>query len=169
MKKFGLIFIFCLVGYSLFAQSPLGIRGKEWNEQEGYAIVNGKNNHYWLYSIESFCEYHKWDKKIVGRNTRDRLSILDTALQKWVESNGWTIDYENVQLYDPNDNLAVSVKNLMASRGTEFGITNTDSVYMDVSVTIVTENAKEAALIINYWNFMKVDYYRTWVYPLLKF
>jgi hypothetical protein len=94
---------------------------------------------------------------------------LHTDLQKWVESGGWTIDYENAWLLDPNNNLAVSVKNLMASRGKGFGILNLNSVFMDVSVTIITRNAKEATLIINYWNFMKEDYYRTWGYPLIKY
>jgi TolB-like protein len=150
-------------------QNPLGSRGKEWNEQDGYAIVNGENYHYWLYSTEFFCTYHNWNEKIIGRSTNDRLSILHTALQKWVESDGWIIDYENAWLSDPNNNLAVSVKNLMASRGKVFGILNLDSVYMDVSVTIVTKNIKEATLIINYWNFMKEDYYRTWGYPLIKY
>jgi hypothetical protein len=150
-------------------QSPLGNRGKEWNEQDGYTIVNGENYHYWLYSTEFFCEYHKWNKNIIGLSTNDQLSILLTALHNWVESDGWTIDYGNAWLSDPNRNLAVSVKRLMASRGQDFGILNLDSVFMDVSVTIVTRNTKEATLIINYWNFMKEDYYKTWGYPLIKY
>jgi hypothetical protein len=149
-------------------KNPLGDRGKEWNEQDAYAIVNGENYHYWLYSTEFFCEYHKWDEKIIGKSTTDRLNILHTALQNWVESDGWTIDYGNVWLSDPNRDIALSVKNLMVSRGQNFGILNLDSVFMDVSVSIVTKNTKEATLIINYWNFMKEDYYKTWGYPLIK-
>jgi hypothetical protein len=153
----------------VYAQSPLGSRGREWNEQDGYAIVNGKNNHYWLYSIESFCEYHNWNEKIIGKSRNDRLNILLTSLLQWVERQGWTVDYDNAWLSDPNNNLALSVKRLMASRGQDFGIVNTDSIFMDVSVAIVTDSAQKATLIINYWNFMKDDYYKTWGYPLLKF
>jgi TolB-like protein len=151
------------------AQSPLGNRGIEWNENDGYAIVNGNNYHYWLYSIEAFCDYHHWDKKIIGQSTDDRLYTLRSALFKWVERQGWTIDYDNAWLSDPNNNLALSVKRLMASRGQGNNILDTNQKFTDVSATIVTENDKEAILIINYWNFMKEDYWKTWGYPLLKF
>jgi hypothetical protein len=79
-------------------QSPLGNRGIEWGEQDGYAIVNGNNYHYWLYSTDYFCDYHNWDRKFIGSSVDDRLNILRTALLQWVERDGWTIDYEKAWL-----------------------------------------------------------------------
>ena len=76
MKK-----VFCILAFLfnftiiLWAQSPLGNRGQEWNEQDGYAIVNGRNNHYWLYSIEYFGKYHKYNEKIIGKTFTDRLNL----------------------------------------------------------------------------------------------
>ena len=153
----------------LHSQSPLGNRGREWMEQDGYAIVNGVNYHYWLYSLEYYGDYHKWNKKIVGESFNDVLAILQTEMFRWVERQGWTIDYDNYWVSHPNNNLASSVKMLMASRSQNFGILNRNSKYMDVSVTIVVENSRRATLIINNWNFMKEDSYTTWGYPLVKF
>ena len=154
----------------LHAQSPLGNRGREWNEQDGYAIVNNQRNHYWLYSIEYFCKYHNWDKRIIGNNTNDRLYILRSLLFRWVEKQGWTIDYDNAWFSDPLDNnLPFSVKMLMYSRGTGDNFLDSNTIFMDVSVTIVTHNTKKATLQINYWNFMQNDSYTTWGFPLIKF
>ena len=170
MKK-----VFCIIAFLinftiiLWAQNPLGNRGQEWNEQDGYAIVNGNNYHYWLYSTEFFSKYHNYNYNIIGKTTNDRLNLLHSSLLQWVEKQGWTIDYDNIHLFDPNNNLALSVKRLMALRGQDFGILNTNSIYMDVSVTVIIQDTKNATLTINYWNFMKEDYYKTWVYPLLKF
>jgi hypothetical protein len=167
--KICMVFLLFNLTVFLHAQSPLGNRGREWNEQDGYAIVNGENYHYWLYSTEYFCNYHKWDRNIIGSNTDDQLHILRAFLFRWVERQGWTIDYDNAWLYDPNENLALSVKRLMASRGTGNNILDLNTIFMDVSTTIMTINPREVTLIINYWNFMKQDYYKTWSYHLIKF
>jgi len=170
MKKyFYSVILLVILSLNLYAQSPLGSRGIEWNEQDGYAIVNGKNYHYWLYSMEYFCDYHNWDRRIIGKSSDDRLGLLHTALLQWVEKQGWTVDYDNVLFRAPNNDLALSVKNLMLSRSKNFGILDINSKYMDVSVTIETYSTREAALYINYWNFMKENYYETWIYHLIKF
>jgi len=169
MKKLSMFFLVCFLSYNIFAQTPLGNRGREWEEQDGYAIVNNQNYHYWLYSTDYFGRYHKWDKKIIGNDTEHQLHILRSALFQWVERQGWTIDYDNARLFDPNGSLALSVKSLMASRGRGYNFLDPNTTFMDISVTVVTEDTKKATLIINYWNYMKEDYYKTWAYPLLKF
>ena len=168
-KKIIVVAILINLSMILHAQSPLGNRGREWYEQDGYAIVNNQNYHYWLYSTEYFCNYHNWNRTVIGGDLDAQIHILRSALFQWVERQGWTIDYDNSRLFDPNKNLALSVKILMASRGTGSNFFDMNTIFMDISVTIVTDNAKKARLIINYWNFMKEDYYKTWVYPLIKF
>jgi hypothetical protein len=164
VKKFFLAIIIFNFAIILHAQSPLGSRGWELDEQDGYAIVNGKNYHYWLYNIWYYLEsgpgQHN-DKKY-----NDVFYDLISDLHRWVERQGWVIDYENEVFYDTSDTLALSVKRLMSSRsrsGRPFDLA------CEVSVTLDIKSEMEANLIINKWNSMKENMYGTWVYPLIKF
>jgi hypothetical protein len=147
----------------LHAQTPLGNRGREYDEQDGYAIVDGKNYHYWLYNIWYYLESANGKEKKYD----DCLYEIIADLHRWVERQGWTIDYENVVLFDPNNSLALSVKRLMQSRGRR--TTGIFDQACEVSVTLVTENEQKAFLYVTNWNSMKENHYKTWVYPLLKF
>jgi hypothetical protein len=162
IKKISLVVILFNLTIILYAQSPLGNLGRKYDEQDGYAILNGNNYHYWLYNIYYYLDSDNRDKKI---NYDDCLYEIISGLHRWAERQGWTIDYDNVVIYDPNNNLATSVKRLMQSRGRSGGLGQA----CEVSVTLVTENEKKASLVINNWNSMKENYYITWVYPLLKF
>jgi TolB-like protein len=142
-------------------QTPLGNRGKEYDEQDGYAIIDSKNYHYWLYNIWYYLESANGK----GKKYDECLYEIISDLHRWVEGQGWTIDYENAVIFDPNNGLALSVKRLMQSRGRTTGIFGQAC---EVSVALVTENEKKALLYINNWNSMKENYYKTWVYPLLK-
>jgi hypothetical protein len=122
---------------------------QSWHEQNGYAMVSGRRVHYWLYDTIS---YH-------GGNADN---IYNRYLPYWVEKMGYVIDYDNIEIYDPNPDLASSVRALMQQRG------------CDVSVTIMTGpigpiNGPDVDyLIINEW-FKSKGVYKTTIYPLLLF
>ena len=122
--------------------------GDKWSaaasycEQDGWAIVQGKKVHYWLYNTEA---YHDGD---IERLEKD-------VIPQWVEDMGYVIDYDNVKEYLPNDNLANSVKALMKQRN------------CDVSVTLINTDNWPHYVVINtyFWMF---DGYSTTVYPLYQ-
>jgi hypothetical protein len=116
-----------------------------WKEQDGYAIVSGRKLHYWLY--DSYT-YHDGD-------TRE---IHNRIIPAWVEKMGYVIDYDNIQEFNPNNNLASSVKTLMAQRG------------CDVSLTLVTKDLGFGPydyIIINEYSKNKGIYWSI-LYPLYK-
>jgi len=129
-----------------FAQHELP---KSWREQSGTAMIDGRRCYYWLYDTVS---YH-------GGKADE---IYNDFLPHWVEKLGYTIDYDNIVVYDPNPNLASSVKALMQQRG------------CDVSITISTGPIGPTPsydidyLIVNEW-FKSRGVYKTTVYPLLLF
>lgn len=155
MKKFGLFFVLCIIGYSVYAQSPLGNRTwtedpynikhnglsvSEWfRETSGRAIVSNKILTYWLYDT-----YYK------NNGSGDELY---RAFIDYVEDLGWTIDYETIEDVSPNPDLAESVKGLMSSRG------------CDMSFTLVKISDEYAYYVVN--NFDKsTGRYSTRIYEL---
>jgi hypothetical protein len=145
-KKIYMVFFLLGLSAALYAQSPLSSvnrDGSSWEEQEGYAIVNGTRLHYWLYNT---YEYHEGDA-----------SGLFPLFHQWAEKLGWVIDYENTQISSPNTSLAQSVKMLMAARN------------CDISVTLFESNGR-TVLIINNWDWSQTgdDAYSTLIFPLLK-
>lgn len=122
---------------------------QSWCEQSGYAMVNGRRLFYWLYDTIS---YHG------GKAD----AIYNRYLPFWVEELGYVIDYDNIEVTDPNSRLASSVKALMQQRGA------------DVSVTITTGPVGHTPkydidyLIVNEW-FPSRGVYKTTIYPLLFF
>ncbi len=84
-----------------------------YREQDGYALVLGRKLHYWLYDT---ITYHDGDAS----------DIYDRIVPGWVEGMGYVIDFDHIEVYNPNTGLANSVKALMKRRGA------------DVSVALVT-------------------------------
>lgn len=114
-------------------------------EQDGWAIVQGKKLHYWLYDT-----YTYWD----GYGE----SIINQYVPAWIERMGYVIDFDNIQKSFPNNNLAASVKALMKQRG------------CDVSVTLCTKQnygANVDFVVINNYDRSK-DMYWTIIYNLVK-
>lgn len=94
--------------------SPLSVleskqEHESWCETEGYAIVLGRNLHYWLYS--SYV-YHDGDIS----------EIIFDIVPKWFQSMGYFVveDYKTVS---PNNDLAESVKQLMDEKVCDVSIT----------------------------------------------
>ena len=155
MKKFLLVLVFCFIGYSLFAQSPLedrewtedpynikhnGLSVSQWfRESSGRAIVQDRILTYWLYDT-----YYK-NNGYGGE--------LYQAFIEYVEGLGWTIDYESIRDVNPNPDLADSVKSMMRNRN------------YDVSFTLVKINDDYAYYVVN--NFDKsTGIYSTRIYYL---
>ena len=121
---------------------------QSWREQSGYAMVNNRRLFFWLYDTIS---YH-------GGNADQ---IYNRYLPDWVEGMGYTINYDDIRVYDPNPDLASSIKALMQQRGA------------DVGVTIVTGPIGPPQydidyLIVNEWSPSR-KVYKTTIYPLLLF
>jgi hypothetical protein len=122
-----------------FAKSQVS---QTWLEQDGYAMVQGRKIHYWLYNTVS---YH-------NGNADD---IYNRYIPKWVEDMKYVIDYDNIEKYDPNPNLATSVQALMQQRG------------CDVSVALIRDQPGYDYIVINEW-FKSRGVYKTVVYPLFN-
>ena len=112
-----------------------------YNEQDGYALVQGRKLHYWLY--DSLTNH--------GGNTE---IIYNKIIPHWVEKMGYVIDYDNIYVYNPNPNLATSVQALMKQRNS------------DVSVALITDGNPHYAVINEYLNSKGV--YKTTVYYLYR-
>jgi hypothetical protein len=115
---------------------------ESWREQEGVALVQGIKRNYWLYDSYS---YHD--------GSADDIYFL--IIPAWIENMGYVIDYDNIQFFNPNSDLASSVKLLMSQRG------------CDISFTLVTDIGSYHYVIIN--NFDKdTGIYDSILYPLYK-
>lgn len=110
-------------------------------EQDGYAIVQGYKLHYWLYDT---ITYHDGDAS----------DIYNNIIPRWVEQLGYVIDFGNIEVYNPNTDLASSVKALMTQRG------------CDVSVALIATVDYEYVVINEY--FAKWRQYKTTIYYLYK-
>ena len=171
MKKNILILIFCLIGLLCFAQedgtSPMyywrytemiKLNGKyfhgskadgfnntfadSYREQDGYALVSGHKLHYWLYDTITYYNGNASD-------------IYDRVIPNWVEWLGYVIDFDNIEVYNPNTDLANSVRALMKQRG------------CGISVTLVTDNSNYHYVVINEYLTNKKQY-KTTIYYLYK-
>jgi hypothetical protein len=115
---------------------------ESYREQDGYAIVQGGKLHYWLYDTVS---YHDGDAD----------EIYNQYIPRWIEKMGYVIDFDNIHVYNPNPNLASSVRALMRQRG------------CDISVALVTDNLAYDYVVINEW-FKSKGTYKTTIYPFYK-
>ena len=88
---------------------------ESWREQEGFALVSGQKIQYWLYDSYS---YHNGKADV----------IYNRIVPLWVERMGYVIDFDNIKEFNPNPDIASSVKALMTQRGA------------DVSVTLITNS-----------------------------
>lgn len=117
----------------------------QYQEQDGYALVEGKKLHYWLYDSISNKSYHGGDTAI----------IYNKIIPNWVENMGYVIDYDNIKIYEPNNNLATSVRTLMKQRGA------------DISVALVTNQNYTDYVVINEY-FPSKNHYKTTIYYLYR-
>jgi hypothetical protein len=113
-----------------------------YREQDGYALVQKRKLHYWLYDT---ITYHN------GKSE----TIYNRVIPSWVEEMGYVIDFDHIEIYDPNSNLASSVKALMKQRD------------CDVSVALVTDNPNYDYVVINEY-FKSKETYKTTIYYLYK-
>lgn len=112
---------------------------ESFREQEGWAMVNGEKVRYWLY--DTFT-YHDGDSHL----------IYDRYVPYWVEQKGYVIDFDNIQVINPNKDLPSSVKALMKQRGCDVGI-------------VLVEGDETKYVVIN--EYMKgSDTYKTTIYYL---
>ena len=147
MKKNLIILLFCLgVVFGLYAQEdeyllegPSHVAG--YYKQDGYALVAGKKQHYWLYNT---YRKHKGDGSY----------LLDQVFPRWVEKLGYVIDFDNIRKVSPNTSLDSSVKALMEQRG------------CDVSVTLWQEKSGDTLIVNNY--DAENNTYWSIFYPLVK-
>lgn len=117
-----------------------------YREQDGYALVLGRKLHYWLYDTYS---YHDGDGRIIAAE----------AVPRWVEKMGYVIDFDNIKIYNPNTNLANSVKVLMRQRGCDVSValcTRENGLSTDTDYVVINDYDKDK------------DIYRTMIYYLYK-
>ena len=112
-----------------------------YREQDGYAIVLGRRLHYWLYDTQT---YHGGDT----------FEICNHIVPHWVERLGYDIDFDNIEVSQPNIRLVSSVKALMAQRGCDVSMALVDNV--DYMYVVVNEH------------LAKWRQYKTTIYYLYK-
>lgn len=124
MKKKSLIlsiFLLTLCSVLLFAEEPPIASGgindiglyriaNSYSEQDGYALVDGRKLHYWLYDT-------------VAAKNGDSSEIYNKFIPRWVESMGYVIDFDNIRVINNNTALANSVRALMKQRGANVSVT----------------------------------------------
>jgi hypothetical protein len=115
---------------------------ESWKEQEGVAIVQGIKRNYWLYDSYSYHDGSADD-------------IYFFIIPAWIENMGYVIDYDNIEIFNPNLDLASSVKILMSQKG------------CDISFTLVTDIGSYHYVIINNFN-RDTGIYDSIIYPLYK-
>jgi hypothetical protein len=113
---------------------------ESYREQDGYALVQGRRLHYWLYDTVS---YHDGNAD----------EIYNRFIPHWVEKMGYVIDFDNIRVVNPNPQLASSVRALMQQRG------------CDVSAALVVANP--SYVVINEY-FKSKGTYKTTIYYLYK-
>ena len=110
-------------------------------EQDGYAIVQGRTLHYWLYNT-------------VANHNGDASGIYNEIIPRWAEKMGYVVDYDNIRVTNPNTALATSVRTLMQQRNS------------DISVALVTDESRPYIVINEY--FASKNNYKTTIYYLYK-
>lgn len=115
-----------------------------YKEQDGWALVDGRKLHYWLY--DSYT-YHDGNDSY----------IFNKYIPYWVENMGYVIDFDNIKKYNPSQKVASSVKALMNQRN------------CDVSVALVTDDwrAGNHYVVINSYSRAKQIYITT-IMPLIQ-
>jgi hypothetical protein len=147
MKKiFCMLVFFLLAVVSIFAQSKGPLHGK-YSETSSTAEVDGQLK-YWLYKLPSDMAFD------------DIVAELCEYLENEIplgKDKGWPIYWDNVEEWNPNPNLASSVKAMMKR------------LKRDVSVTIIRYTNSSTALppegmVINYYD-SSTDTYSTIYFP----
>jgi hypothetical protein len=113
-----------------------------YREQDGYALVLGRKYHYWLYDTITYHDGSATD-------------IYNKVVPTWAERMGYVVDYDNIEVSNPNPMLATSVRTLMSQRG------------CDVSVALVTDNPNYDYIVINEYLNSK-DVYKTTIYYIYR-
>ena len=77
------------------------------NQQEGFAFIEGEGKvHFWLYKISQN-----------ENNMPVAAFFLRNYLPKWIENLGYVIDFENIKMIKPNNEVPASIKGLLQLRG----------------------------------------------------
>lgn len=120
-----------------------------FKEQDGWAYVDGTALHYWLYDTLTYW----YDDNLEW--------LICICIPKWIEDNGFVIDFDNCGYNPNNTKLAFSVKALMEQRD------------CDVSVTWLHEfdrsdanKTSEYSVIINIYG-LEDHSYSLLVYPVI--
>lgn len=118
---------------------PAVLNGKEftsvsdsYNEQSGWAVVNGLNTQFWLYDT---ITYHNGKAK----------DIYDKYIPYWVEELGFIIDYDNIKIERPF-NPPNSIKKLMQQRKCDTAVAR----FIDGVVIIEFLNSKNIYKLTTY-------------------
>ncbi|GHT86802.1 hypothetical protein FACS1894137_12880 [Spirochaetia bacterium] len=113
---------------------------ESWREQSGSVIFGDHTISYWLYDS---LAYHS------GKSD----DIYNRYIPSWVEKMGYAIDYDRINIIDPNPGLAPSVQALMTQRD------------CNVSVTLIKYYYGYDYVVINEW-FKSRSAYKTTAYLL---
>ena len=117
-----------------------GLSPREWVcETSGYALVEGEQTLFYLYNTYRYNE--------------GSYKMIKVALFKWVKKMGYAIDFKNYVEYNPDGNIAPSIRSMMTERN------------YDVSVTLRKTGVNTAKLFLHNWD-QKQDFWWTEIYPL---
>jgi len=114
---------------------------ESYKQQEGYALLEGKKVHFWLY--DTYTNHDGHGSYLIGQ-----------AFPQWVERLGYVIDFDNIRGASPDTELASSVKALMKQRD------------CDVAITIWQDESGDT-LVVNTYDAKKETYWSIF-YPLVK-
>jgi len=157
-KKQYIIFLLLFIAINVFAASPMDgwhwdypgitLKGenfisvaKSYDEQEGYAVINGIGIKFYLYDT---ITYHNGNAK----------NIYDTYVPRWIEKNGYAIDFDNIEVENPSD-IPNSIKALMKQRDCDTAVSE-----------MLLSNDAQGVIIIEYLNSKKV--YKETFYPIIR-
>ena len=116
--------------------SPLGgISVGDLLEVEGWALIGNEQIHYYLYLS----------------NENSDFDMFMGLLFFWAERQGYIVDYDNVLVFHPNDDLALSVIRLMESRLADISVTiHSNYLYINLYIgeDIRISNAKDFSTIM---------------------
>lgn len=143
MKGLPALFFF-LCSVSVFADSPMeGLPVEGFAETSGYALVEGEQLHFYLYST----------------NDNSDFDIFQGLVFFWAERQGFIIDYDNSWAFDPNNNLASSVIRLMESRLADISVTiHNNCLYIHIYMGTNISNRR----------MEEKNYFSTAMYPLVR-
>lgn len=176
MKRFAFLCILVLGLHAFSEEGPIKSQGWYWyedqyfdgkllksneiprsyREQGGYAIVNNRKIWYWLYDTYTYY-----------KGNRDKL--YNVYLPSWVEYKRFAIDFDNIRVISPNEELAASVKQLMQQRGCDVSVALVENPkqFPIIPFLLYFNYSEQYMLIVNEYN-KETEIYSTTFYPLIR-